>query len=170
MVEAYHKDIIFPNKQVERDHIFTNDGHLIDSETYVGAKVEALESGVFRSDIPVKFRLDVERLELLKEHVSEAMRHTLIAEMDVKVEDIVDFDTVCEQVEVGIDELIKNPVRHENPKIYHLDVGAMWVFVVEWKVKLEDKQGAELVILKESLTTLKLKNAVSSLVTHLYRV
>lgn len=49
MVEAFHKNIIFPNKQIERDHQFTNDGHLIDSETYVGARVESLESGVFRS-------------------------------------------------------------------------------------------------------------------------
>ena len=35
----------------------TNDGHLLDSETYVGGHVEALESGVFRSDIPCRFRL-----------------------------------------------------------------------------------------------------------------
>ena len=35
----------------------TNDGHVLDSETYVGGHVEALESGVFRSDIPCRFRL-----------------------------------------------------------------------------------------------------------------
>ena len=34
------------------------EGHLIESETYVGGHVEALEAGVFRSDLPVKFRLD----------------------------------------------------------------------------------------------------------------
>ena len=32
-------------------------GHLLDSETYIGGKVEAIESGVFRSDLPVKFKL-----------------------------------------------------------------------------------------------------------------
>lgn len=35
----------------------TSDGHVLDSETYVGGHVEALESGVFRSDIPCRFRL-----------------------------------------------------------------------------------------------------------------
>ena len=35
----------------------TNDGHVLDTETYVGGHVEALESGVFRSDIPCRFRL-----------------------------------------------------------------------------------------------------------------
>ena len=31
-------------------------GHLLESETYIGGKVEALESGVFRSDIPTRFK------------------------------------------------------------------------------------------------------------------
>ncbi len=35
----------------------TSDGHLLDSETYVGGHVEALESGVFRSDIPTRFKM-----------------------------------------------------------------------------------------------------------------
>jgi len=35
----------------------TQDGHLLDSETYVGGHVEALESGVFRSDIPCRFKM-----------------------------------------------------------------------------------------------------------------
>ena len=35
----------------------TEDGHVLDSETYVGGHVEALESGVFRSDIPSRFRI-----------------------------------------------------------------------------------------------------------------
>ena len=35
----------------------TEDGHVIDTETYVGGYVEALESGVFRCDLPSKFKL-----------------------------------------------------------------------------------------------------------------
>jgi DNA polymerase epsilon subunit 1 len=140
MVEAFHKNIIFPNKQIERDHTFTADGHLIDSETYVGARVESLESGVFRSDIPVKFRLDVERLQKLKVcpdvlltfktlhfkvEVHDAMQHTLVAEMGVSMDELVDFDEICQQVQRSLDVLIETPQRHENPNIYHLDVGAM---------------------------------------------
>lgn len=33
------------------------DGHLLASETYVGGHVEALEAGVFRSDIPTDFNV-----------------------------------------------------------------------------------------------------------------
>ena len=33
-------------------------GHLLESETYVGGYVEAIESGVFRADLPEKFKLD----------------------------------------------------------------------------------------------------------------
>lgn len=33
------------------------DGHLLASETYVGGHVEALEAGVFRSDIPTNFKV-----------------------------------------------------------------------------------------------------------------
>lgn len=40
----------------------TDDGHLLDTETYVGGHVEALEAGVFRSDIPSRFKL-VQTLE-----------------------------------------------------------------------------------------------------------
>ena len=35
----------------------TNDGHLLDQETYVGGHVEAIEAGVFRSDLPCRFKL-----------------------------------------------------------------------------------------------------------------
>lgn len=57
MVEAFHANIIFPNKQETELNKLTHDGHVLDTETYVGGHVEALESGVFRADIPCRFRL-----------------------------------------------------------------------------------------------------------------
>lgn len=36
------------------------EGHLLESETYVGGHVEALEAGVFRSDIDTFFKVDPE--------------------------------------------------------------------------------------------------------------
>lgn len=48
--------MIAPNKHtaaVEAMHR----GHLLESETYIGGKVEALESGVFRSDLPTRFKV-----------------------------------------------------------------------------------------------------------------
>lgn len=57
MVEAFHANIIFPNKQETELNKMTADGHVLDQETYVGGHVEALESGVFRSDLPCRFRM-----------------------------------------------------------------------------------------------------------------
>ena len=34
------------------------EGHLVASETYVGGHVEALEAGVFRSDIETAFKIE----------------------------------------------------------------------------------------------------------------
>lgn len=57
MVQAFHANIVFPNKQEQEFNKLTHDGHVLDAETYVGGHVEALESGVFRSDIPCRFRM-----------------------------------------------------------------------------------------------------------------
>lgn len=57
MVEAFHANIVFPNKQETQLNKMTSDGHVLDQETYVGGHVEALESGVFRADIPCRFRM-----------------------------------------------------------------------------------------------------------------
>ena len=56
MVEAYRGDIICPNKQNDPLESFYN-GHLVESETYIGGHVECLEAGVYRTDIPNKFKL-----------------------------------------------------------------------------------------------------------------
>jgi DNA polymerase epsilon subunit 1 len=56
-VEAYRGQIIMPNRH-EETHGSMYDGHLLASETYVGGHVEALEAGVFRSDIPTDFKIE----------------------------------------------------------------------------------------------------------------
>ena len=45
-----------PNRH-EETHGNMFNGHLSASETYVGGHVEALEAGVFRSDIPTEFKI-----------------------------------------------------------------------------------------------------------------
>lgn len=49
-------NVVAPNKHTS-SHETMYKGHLLESETYIGGKVEALESGVFRSDLPTKFKL-----------------------------------------------------------------------------------------------------------------
>lgn len=41
MVEAFHANVIFPNKQETVFNKLTDDGHLLDTETYVGGHVES---------------------------------------------------------------------------------------------------------------------------------
>jgi len=55
-VEAYRGNVIMPNRH-EESHGTMFGGHLVASETYVGGHVEALEAGVFRSDIPAHFKI-----------------------------------------------------------------------------------------------------------------
>ena len=59
MAESFHANVLMPNKHVDSSGKMYN-GHLLESETYVGGHVEALEPGVFRSDIPVDFNTDPE--------------------------------------------------------------------------------------------------------------
>jgi DNA polymerase epsilon subunit 1 len=45
---------VFPNKHETVLNKQTEDGRVMESETYVGGHVEAIESGVFRADIPCR--------------------------------------------------------------------------------------------------------------------
>ena len=48
-MEAFRGEIVCPNKYKE-DPLKMYNGHLIETETYIGGHVEALNSGVFRDD------------------------------------------------------------------------------------------------------------------------
>jgi len=49
MVQTFMENVIYPNKH--------ENGLLLIIETYVGGNVEALESDVFRSDMPCRFKI-----------------------------------------------------------------------------------------------------------------
>ena len=103
MVQAYAANVVFPHKQTIDGGLssllsdgsgnaskFTEDGHLIDSETYVGGHVEALEAGVFRADIPVRFRLVPNTLEMLREDVRRCLRRALQLEIGAEDDEVLD--------------------------------------------------------------------------------
>lgn len=52
-----------PNKHTAQAETMYK-GHLLESETYIGGKVEALESGVFRSDLPMRFKCRAEAYQV----------------------------------------------------------------------------------------------------------
>lgn len=130
MVEAFKANIIFPNKQETELNKLTKDGHLLDQETYVGGHVEALESGVFRADIPCRFKIIPNAVNKLINGVENALKHTIQEEEKVPIEMVTNFDEIVDEVKGKLGELRDQPLRLENPVIYHLDVGAMYPNII----------------------------------------
>lgn len=130
MVQAFQANIIFPNKQETELNKLTKDGHLLDQETYVGGHVEALESGVFRADIPCRFKIIPSAVDKLISGVENALKHTIQEEEKVPVEMVTNFNEIVDEVKGKLKELKDQPLRLENPVIYHLDVGAMYPNII----------------------------------------
>nr|XP_026494308.1 DNA polymerase epsilon catalytic subunit A [Vanessa tameamea] len=130
MVEAFHANIIFPNKQVEELNKLTNDGHVLETETYVGGHVEALESGVFRADIKCKFRIVPSAIDMLMENTEKTMKHAIEVEEGIPLDLVTNFDEVCAEIKAKLQHMKDHPRRDENPLIYHLDVGAMYPNII----------------------------------------
>uniref|UniRef100_A0A3P8WLR8 DNA polymerase epsilon catalytic subunit n=1 Tax=Cynoglossus semilaevis TaxID=244447 RepID=A0A3P8WLR8_CYNSE len=130
MVQAFHANIVFPNKQEQIFNKLTDDGHVMDSETYVGGHVEALESGVFRSDIPCRFKMNPAAFDFLLQRVERTMRHAIEEEEKVPLEQVTNFSEVCDDIKKKLISLKEVPNRIECPLIYHLDVGAMYPNII----------------------------------------
>ncbi|XP_052412304.1 DNA polymerase epsilon catalytic subunit A [Carassius gibelio] len=130
MVQAFHVNIVFPNKQEQVFNKLTDDGHVLDSETYVGGHVEALESGVFRSDIPCRFKMNPAAFDFLIQRVEHTLRHAIEEEEKVPLEQVTNFNEVCEEIKRKLISLKEVPNRIECPLIYHLDVGAMYPNII----------------------------------------
>ncbi|XP_024876270.1 DNA polymerase epsilon catalytic subunit A [Temnothorax curvispinosus] len=130
MVQAFQANIIFPNKQETELNKLTKDGHLLDQETYVGGHVEALESGVFRADIPCRFKIVPSAVDELINGVENALKHTIQEEEKVSIDMVTNFNEIVDEVKGKLKELKDQPLRLENPVIYHLDVGAMYPNII----------------------------------------
>jgi DNA polymerase epsilon subunit 1 len=130
MKEAFHANIVFPNKEQAELNKMTEDGHVLDTETYVGGHVEALESGVFRADLPYRFRLDCDMLVKLKSEVRHVMKHALEVEENIPLSEVTNLEEVVKQIEDALQALHDTPSRTEKPAIFHLDVGAMYPNII----------------------------------------
>ena len=94
MVEACTKSIICPNKQMDPVAKFTPKGHLLESETYIGGKVECLETGVYRSDIEYKFDMKPEGFQGLINNVDRDMTFAIEVEGGIDRSKITNYDEV----------------------------------------------------------------------------
>ncbi|KAJ4163724.1 hypothetical protein LMH87_005432 [Akanthomyces muscarius] len=125
MVQAYQREIVLPNKHIAPKEAFW-DGHLLDSETYVGGHVESIEAGVFRADIPVDFSVDTGALDELIKDIDAALKFVITVEEKKSLDDIENYDEVKAQILERLNLLKETPNRHERPLIYHLDVASMY--------------------------------------------
>lgn len=130
MVEAFHANIIYPNKQQSELNKLSQDGHVLETETYVGGHVEALESGVFRADIPCRFRLDQDTINMLNENVDKVLAHAIETEEKVPLDKVTNLEDVKSEIKRALQGLHDIPNRLEQPVIYHLDVGAMYPNII----------------------------------------
>ncbi|ORX90877.1 putative DNA polymerase epsilon catalytic subunit A [Basidiobolus meristosporus CBS 931.73] len=129
MVEAYQGDIIMPNKHVDKLEKFY-ESHLIESETYVGGHVEALEAGVFRSDIPVNFKVGTEAIDKLIGELDAALKFSIQVEGNLSLDQVSNYDEVRQSIIEKLINLKETPTRYETPLIYHLDVAAMYPNII----------------------------------------
>ncbi|KAL5717104.1 DNA-directed DNA polymerase [Ranunculus cassubicifolius] len=129
MVEAYKANIICPNKYQAELEKFHN-GHLLESETYIGGHVECLESGVFRSDLPTKFQLDPSAYELLLNNLDRDLQYAIKVEGKMDVETVSNYEEVKNAIMEKLVSLRDQPTRDECPLIYHLDVAAMYPNII----------------------------------------
>lgn len=125
MVQAYEKGIVLPNKHKEPKETFW-DGHLLESETYVGGHVESIEAGVFRSDIPVNFALDATAIDELIRDLDAALHFSIVVEEKQTLEDVLNYDEIKAEIVGKLETLKTAPNRNERPSIYHLDVASMY--------------------------------------------
>ncbi|KAL2260303.1 hypothetical protein VTK26DRAFT_5725 [Humicola hyalothermophila] len=125
MVQAYKKDIVLPNKHVSPKESFW-EGHLLDSETYVGGHVESIEAGVFRSDIPVNFAVDPGAVDELLRDLDAALTFSITVEEKKSMDDVENYEEVKQQIAARLLNLKQTPNRSERPLIYHLDVASMY--------------------------------------------
>jgi len=129
MVQAYQANIVAPNKHTSANEKMYN-GHLLESETYIGGKVEALESGVFRADLPCKFRCRPEAYQMLIDKIDADLEYALREDGKMEVADVENYQQIRAEIVSQLEELRDNPIRDENPLIYHLDVAAMYPNII----------------------------------------
>ncbi|CCF58037.1 hypothetical protein KAFR_0D03890 [Kazachstania africana CBS 2517] len=125
MVQAYDHGILLPNKHTDPLERFY-DGHLLETETYVGGHVESLEAGVFRSDIKNHFSVDPATIDDLLEDLPHALKFCIETENKSSVDKVMNFDEIKDKITEQLLDLKNNVKRYELPLIYHVDVASMY--------------------------------------------
>eukprot|EP00924_Labyrinthula_sp_SR-Ha-C_P002487 maker-scaffold_16-snap-gene-6.20-mRNA-1 protein AED:0.04 eAED:0.04 QI:0/0/0/1/1/1/3/0/2111 len=130
MIEAYKNDVVCPNKSVKPLESFYKDSRLIENETYVGGHVEGIESGVFRDDIEYDFSISDEAVDYLISNVERDLNFAVEVENKKSMEDTENFEEVVAEIKKQLTAMKERKKLFEKPKIYHLDVSAMYPNII----------------------------------------
>lgn len=130
-----------PNRH-EEAHGNMYDGHLLASETYVGGHVEALEAGVFRSDIATDFKIVPSACQQVRtttfsilvrrssaqliDDLDAALKFCITEESKCSLDQVTNYEEVKAEITAALQLMRDNPKRTDKPLIYHLDVAAMY--------------------------------------------
>lgn len=128
-IKATHKNIIFPNKKRSSGEKYF-EGHLIDTETYVGGHVAAFHSGVYRHDIPIDMKVDINKCKDLLKNLDDILKFVIEVEGESSMDDIENYNAIKESISNQLKMLIADPEKHEVPMIYHVDVSAMYPNII----------------------------------------
>lgn len=157
MAEAYKANVIMKNKHTSSKELF-HKGHLLESETYIGGHVEALEAGIYRSDFDYNFQIDPAAVSKLIDEIEAALQFHLYQEIGLKKPSTNDGCTTTNNTNEDWDEIlnyseVKQAIKDQllslypgvedisraglptksintKPLIYHLDVGSMYPNII----------------------------------------
>ncbi|WIA29248.1 hypothetical protein OEZ86_011756 [Tetradesmus obliquus] len=129
MVEAYRANVICPNKHTSQPEVLYKN-HLLESETYIGGKVEALQSGVFRADLPTRFKCTAAAYQGLIDHLDRDLGYAIKHDAGWELGDVGNYEEVKKDIREQLEALRDAPNREEVPLIYHLDVAAMYPNII----------------------------------------
>mgnify|MGYP002715703733 CR=1 FL=1 len=68
--------------------------------------------------------------EMLIKELRQTVEHAIEKEEKIPLENVLNLNEVIKEIEIKLIDLKNNPVRNENPVIYHLDVGAMYPNII----------------------------------------
>ncbi|CAG8525808.1 6532_t:CDS:10 [Diversispora eburnea] len=131
----HRENIIIPQKYENKEERFFND-HFLQDESFIGGHTEILETGVFRSDLPVNFKIEPQTIEklifeidnLLSFSIWESFRKT---DKNLKDSAFNVHDKIRSLILSSLEEIkcIKQPYERL-PLIYCLDINSMYLNII----------------------------------------
>jgi DNA polymerase epsilon subunit 1 len=85
--------------------------HLLESETYIGGKVEALESGVFRADLPTRFKCKASAYQGLIDNLDRDLGYAIRHDAGWELGDVGNYEEVKAAITEKLEALRDAPNR-----------------------------------------------------------